>query len=78
MPFIYMQGETENLCPFEELHAYECMHKIFKPICSLLGMDWNACFDFTAMAWKRNSGKKYSRTSKKKQRGTMKLVIIIA
>lgn len=39
-------------------------------------MAWNACSDFTATAWKRNSGKKYSRISSKKQRGTMKLVII--
>lgn len=29
-PFTYMQGETENLGPFEELHAYECMDKIFQ------------------------------------------------
>lgn len=49
---------------------------IFLPLCSVPGTAWNACSDFTAMAWKRNSGKKYSRISNKKQRGTMKLVII--
>lgn len=48
----------------------------FVPLYSVPGTAWNACSGFTATAWKRNSGKKYSRIFSKKQRGTMKLVII--